>query len=70
MNWENNIPIVNNLSIITQYTEIYPTGTTTAAYTQKTVIHVPFFSWLILSTLFLFVMKRIIKEFIIRWRAQ
>lgn len=62
------LQLVNDLAVITQYSELVPYGTTTPTYTQQTIYHVPFFTWLIIATVFLIIIKRILKEFLIRWR--
>jgi len=64
------IQTINNLSVITQYSELTAYGTTTPAYTQQTYYHVPFIAWIIIAVPFFFVLNRLLIEFIIRWRKK
>lgn len=58
----------DELTVITGYTEHYDTSTTTPDWTEKHYYHIPFIVWIIITTISLFIMDRIIIEFLIRWR--
>lgn len=64
------MPIINELTVITSKTEIFATTSTTSEplYTQYQYFNVPYFAWIVLSTVIIVLFKRIIMEFVIRWR--
>lgn len=59
-----------DLTIITIYEEYYENSTSTPDYVITHNYHVPFFAWVVIAAIILFIGIRILLEFIIRWRVK
>lgn len=64
----NDLPNIDNLSIITQYSEIIDLNTQQPVYSVTSYYHIPFLAWFIIFAVFLWFANRILIEFLIRWR--
>jgi len=62
------VPIFNDISVISGYTEIYTDSTSTPSETRYHVFHIPFFVWFIFWLVFSTFFARILIEIIIRLR--
>lgn len=59
------LPILNDIAIITGYTEHYTDSTTTPSEIEYHYYHIPFFAWLVFYGIFVFIFGRLIIELII-----
>lgn len=57
-----------DITIITFFSEYYETSSTTPDYYTTTEYHIPFFAFLLILGIILYIGERLLIEFLIRWR--